>query len=161
MPLPITPSRSSLLPVACFWLGCYMIWFPHPTLHDEPSLYPPTSSLLYFLPIFPVHSSPLKKRMGGRMTPVWLSDCSSDSKGKQQPQHKPAFPLYHASAGGHLGAGNTLMYLFITAPSVKAVSDQKNKNSNNNKKNHDNSEIVAEGRRMEDAKVSRHGTLTT
>lgn len=95
------------------------------------------------------------------MTPVWLSDCSSDSKGKQQPQHKPAFPLYHASAGGHLGAGNTLMYLFITAPSVKAVSDQKNKNSNNNKKNHDNSEIVAEGRRMEDAKVSRHGTLTT
>lgn len=68
------------------------------------------------------------------MTPVWLSDCSSDSKGKQQPQHKPAFPLYHASAGGHLGAGNTLMFLFITAPSVKAVSDQKNKNSNNNKK---------------------------
>lgn len=53
------------------------------------------------------------------------------------------------------------MYLFITAPSVKAVSDQKNKNSNNNKKNHDNSEIVAEGRRVEDAKVSRHGTLTT
>lgn len=95
LPLPITPSRSSLFPVVhfcpCF---CIVIFLPsHPPWWAQPL----SSHILFsYISIPPAHTSTSKKRTGGRMTPVQFSECDSVSKGKQQPRHEPTFSLYPA-----------------------------------------------------------------